>query len=36
MNEGLQPRYTITNRIAAGVTEVERARGFLEAADSLE
>jgi len=26
------PRFTISNRTAAGLTEVERARGFLEAA----
>jgi Fic family protein len=28
----LSPRFTITNRIAAGLTAIERARGFLEAA----
>jgi len=29
---GLQPRFTITNAIAAALTQIERARGFLEAA----
>jgi Fic family protein len=29
---GLKPKYTITNRITAGLTLIERARGFLEAA----
>lgn len=29
---GLNPKFTITNRIAAGLTLIERARGFLEAA----
>jgi len=29
---GLKPKYTITNRIAAGLTLIERARGFLDAA----
>jgi Fic family protein len=28
----LKPRFTITNRITAGLTQIERARGFLEAA----
>jgi len=28
----LTPRFTITNRITAGLTQIERARGFLEAA----
>lgn len=28
----LTPRFTITNRITAGLTHIERARGFLEAA----
>jgi hypothetical protein len=27
----LKPRFTISNRITAGLTQVERARGFLEA-----
>ena len=27
-----EPRFTITNAIAAALTEIERARGFLEAA----
>jgi hypothetical protein len=30
--EMLKPQLTITNRIIAGLTEIERARGFLEAA----
>jgi len=29
---GFNPQFTITNRITAGLTRVERARGFLEAA----
>jgi Fic family protein len=29
---GLQPRFTITNAITAALTQIERARGFLEAA----
>jgi Fic family protein len=29
---GLQPSFTITNAIAAALTQIERARGFLEAA----
>jgi hypothetical protein len=28
------PRFTITNAITAGLTKIERARGFLEAAIS--
>ncbi len=28
----LQPRFTITNQIAAGLSQIERARGFLDAA----
>jgi hypothetical protein len=28
---GFAPRFTITNEIAAGLTAIERARGFLEA-----
>jgi hypothetical protein len=28
----LKPRFTITNRITARLTQIERARGFLEAA----
>ncbi|MFH1673530.1 MAG: hypothetical protein ABIF87_08940 [Pseudomonadota bacterium] len=28
----LRPRFTITNRMTAGLTQIERARGFLEAA----
>ena len=27
----LMPKFTIPNRIAAGLTRIERARGFLEA-----
>lgn len=29
---GFEPKFTITNAIAAGLTRIERARGFLEAA----
>ncbi|MDP2643911.1 MAG: Fic/DOC family N-terminal domain-containing protein [Desulfobacterales bacterium] len=29
---GFQPKFTITNAIAAALTRIERARGFLEAA----
>jgi len=29
---GFNPQFTITNRITAGLTHIERARGFLEAA----
>ena len=29
---GLHPKFTITNAIAAALTRIERARGFLEAA----
>jgi len=32
MNSGLRPKFTITNRITAGLTRIERTRGFLEAA----
>ena len=32
MTKGFQPIFTITNRITAGLTRIERARGFLEAA----
>jgi len=32
MTRGLQPVFTITNRITAALTGIERARGFLEAA----
>ena len=32
MNVGFTPTFTITNRITAGLTRIERARGFLEAA----
>ena len=31
-NKGFSPQFTITNRIADGLTRIERARGFLEAA----
>jgi Fic family protein len=31
-SKGFDPRFTITNRITAGLTHIERARGFLEAA----
>ena len=30
--KGFEPKFTITNRITAGLTLIERARGFLEAA----
>ena len=32
MSSSFQPKYTTTDRIAAGLTQIERARGFLEAA----
>jgi len=32
MTQSFQPRFTITNRITEGLTRIERARGFLEAA----
>lgn len=32
MTKSFRPIFTITNRIAAGLTHIERARGFLEAA----
>ncbi len=32
MTKSLKPIFTITNRITAGLTRIERARGFLEAA----
>ena len=32
MNSGFRPKFTITNRIAAGLTRIELARGFPEAA----
>jgi cell filamentation protein, protein adenylyltransferase len=32
MTKGFNPIFTITNRITAGLTRIERARGFLEAA----
>jgi len=31
-SKGFNPKFTITNRITAGLTRIERARGFLEAA----
>ncbi len=31
-NKGFTPQFTITNKITAGLTRIERARGFLEAA----
>ena len=31
-SKGYRPKFTITNRITAGLTRIERARGFLEAA----
>jgi Fic family protein len=35
-NIGFAPKFTITNRIAASLTRIERARGFLEAASLSE
>ena len=32
MTPSFQPKFTITNRITAGLTLIERVRGFLEAA----
>jgi len=32
LKKGLKPKFNITNRITAGLTRIERARGFLEAA----
>ena len=32
LKKGLEPKFSITNRITAGLTHIERARGFLEAA----
>ena len=32
MTEGFRPKFTITNGITSGLTRIERARGFLEAA----
>ena len=32
MTKDFKPIFTITNRITAGLTRIERARGFLEAA----
>ena len=32
MTKSFKPTFTITNRITAGLTRIERARGFLEAA----
>jgi len=32
MTKGFNPAFTITNRITSGLTQIERARGFLEAA----
>jgi hypothetical protein len=32
MRKGFKPIFTITNRITAELTRIERARGFLEAA----
>ncbi|MEK6776020.1 MAG: hypothetical protein AABY87_03935 [bacterium] len=31
MTKNFKPIFTITNRITAGLTRIERARGFLEA-----
>ena len=32
MTKGFHPTFTITNRITSGLTQIERARGFLGAA----
>jgi Fic family protein len=32
MTKGFRPKFTVTNRISAGITRIERARGFIEAA----
>jgi Fic family protein len=32
MKKGFRPKFTITNRMTSGITRIERARGFLEAA----
>jgi hypothetical protein len=32
MTKTFKPKFTITNRITSGLTQIERARGFLEAA----
>jgi len=32
MTENFKPIFTVTNRITAGLTRIERAKGFLEAA----
>jgi hypothetical protein len=32
MTQSFKPNFTITNRITAGLTRIEQARGFLEAA----
>jgi len=32
MTQDFQPKFTITNRITEGLTRIERARGFMEAA----
>jgi Fic family protein len=32
LKKGFKPKFSITNRITAGLTRIERARGFLEAA----
>ena len=36
MAKSFKPKFTITNRITAGLTRIERARGFLEAAELSE
>jgi len=36
MNEGFSPKFTITNQMTAAITRIERARGFLEAAQLSE
>jgi hypothetical protein len=34
MTSSFQPQFTITNRMTQAITPIERARGFLEAAQS--
>ncbi|MBN1593472.1 MAG: Fic family protein, partial [Candidatus Coatesbacteria bacterium] len=36
MSDGFRPKYTITDRIAAALAQIERARGFLEGASLSE
>lgn len=36
MTQGFRPKFVITNKITSGFTMIERARGFLEAAELSE